>query len=629
MKFIKLVIYFLLTAGCFAQSSKKQKSRSATYQKPIQHLDKHFLKLADDYTDGRGLKSSIPERIKKGQNGFAIVTTEAIKKSSKILPKFVKHKKSLGFRVLIVTEKQFGGGTGPEAAHKIRKWLQDNHKKLDLLYCLFIGNPHPDTGDIPMIKVGKLLKNIPADVKYYQDKFGVTPKPDPSGQFLLNTGKYPTDYYFADLSGSWDHDNDTELAEKADYREGGIDGVWEVLVGRIPHYGEDSAYGKIEDTDAILERTIKYELEPKPLWRKNFYYVGGADRRFRGLRTQFFEKNGAEFKFYREPTGDSYEPDVTHWKGGQVAKGYDEGRFGMVNFQEHGSPKGMAGMINNVGARALSDKYPSHFYVGGCDVARPEYSENFCYSLLRGAGIGVRGGTRSVTGLSGCSTAKSEVCYERLYFGMSQGEAHWDRLAELMKPEKGDKSGRPRGIGMTNFLMTLYGDPSVVVMPSIEYSKMIVSPNREQITFKHQYRSKNQIEQIYHIRNNSRTKQSYKISTDKYLQSSSKSFSLPPGKSKDVSIRIRKPELLNIGLTEAKWKIATNGKNEVQRFNVDTTGVSSLNYFSFDSAIERKQMLLCRGKTAEEAKAFYGALEGDYRRDYARIIRDCNTPLSL
>jgi hypothetical protein len=625
MKFFQTVIFFLLGAVGFAQSSKIYNTRHAASQKLVKYLDEHFLKLADDYTEGRGLKSTIPERIKKGQNGYVIITTEAIKRGSQVLPKFVKHKKRLGFRPIIITEKEFGGGIGPDAAKNIRKWLQENHKALNLLYCLFIGNPHPDSGDIPMMKVGKLLNNVKADIDYYKKTFGIVPKADPSGKYLLHTGKYPTDYYFADLSGDWDHDDNTSFAEKADYREGGIDGHWEVLVGRIPYYGEESAYGKLEDTDAILERTINYELEPNPTWRKNLFYVGGADTRFRELRTKFFEKNGAAFTFYRESTGDGYEPDQTRWKGGQVATGYNTGCYGVVNFQEHGSPKGMAGMINNAGARNLSPKYPSHFYLGGCDVARPEFSENVCYALLRGAGIGVRGGTRSVTGLAGCSTAKSTICYERLYFGMSQGEAHWDRLSELMKPEPGDKSGRRRAIGMTNFLMTLYGDPSVVVMPSIEFSKLIVSPNREQITFKHQYRSAGAIEQVYHIRNLSRATQNYKISVDRYLGASSKAFSLSPGKAKEVKIRINRPEILPIGLTQAKWRIATNGKSRVLKFNVNTTGASSLRYISFDTVAERRNMLVCRGKSAEEAEQFYGALEGDYQRDYAEMIRDCNT----
>ena len=116
--------------------------------------------------------------------------------------------------MFVATEDEFGGGLGQEKALHIREWIRQNYEKLGLKYVIFIGVGHPEEGDVPMIKAN---------------------------------GRWPTDYFYTDLSGDWDLDNDGVLASDGDYGDGGIDCVPEVFVGRIPYYGETSDWGKAEE----------------------------------------------------------------------------------------------------------------------------------------------------------------------------------------------------------------------------------------------------------------------------------------------------------------------------------------------------------------------------------------------
>lgn len=125
---------------------------------------------------------------------YVIVTTSTIVANSAKLSAFVTHKTSLGHSVLVVTESDYGGLTGPApngTAEKIRQWLINNYVPLGIEYVLLIGDPDPDdpaqasdsVGDVPM-------KMCWPNVRYYMYR------------------ESPTDYFYADLTGNWDLDGD-------------------------------------------------------------------------------------------------------------------------------------------------------------------------------------------------------------------------------------------------------------------------------------------------------------------------------------------------------------------------------------------------------------------------------------
>ena len=91
--------------------------------------------------------SDLPyESNSSDQSGYVVITTSEIKANSSMLPDFAIHKESLGFDVQIITESDFGGGVGDEAAENIRAWLQRHYDSNNIEYVLLIGDPRPDSG---------------------------------------------------------------------------------------------------------------------------------------------------------------------------------------------------------------------------------------------------------------------------------------------------------------------------------------------------------------------------------------------------------------------------------------------------------------------------------------------------
>jgi hypothetical protein len=83
----------------------------------------------------------------------------------------------------------------------------------------------------------------------------------------------PTDYYYADLTGSWDEDNDNLWGESAKYNSNGRDEIsWthEVYVGRFPASNpSELAY--------MINKTLKYESDPDPGdWMNRMLLAGGV-----------------------------------------------------------------------------------------------------------------------------------------------------------------------------------------------------------------------------------------------------------------------------------------------------------------------------------------------------------------
>ena len=199
------------------------------------------------------LSDYYPQTIQKRNksiSGYIIITTQSIVNHSKQLDSFIELKKQQGFLTEVITESQWGGGKGDSACEKIRNWLKINYLKKTIKYVLLIGNPDPETGDVPM----KMLW------------------PRNFSNLKIEDKKAPSDYYYSELTGDWDYDNDNKYGEfKHDFKE--LQKIkltpdnirWnDVIVGRIPYYGN------IDDLDIILKKTIDYQLDVNGFWRQNF-----------------------------------------------------------------------------------------------------------------------------------------------------------------------------------------------------------------------------------------------------------------------------------------------------------------------------------------------------------------------
>jgi hypothetical protein len=122
---------------------------------------------------------------------YVIITTNDIVANSDRLAGFIRLKQRFGYTVLVVTEDDYDGliGQPPNGrAEKIRKWLINNYVPLGIKYVLLVGNPDPVVDDIPM--------------KMCWIKFA-----QPGNE------AYPTDFFYADLTGNWDLDGDLYFGE--------------------------------------------------------------------------------------------------------------------------------------------------------------------------------------------------------------------------------------------------------------------------------------------------------------------------------------------------------------------------------------------------------------------------------
>ncbi len=408
-----------------AKSSDTTDYNYDSYQRVMQLTD-NFSQAAYDYP---------VEELTKAPNlsdtGYVIITTNDIKNKSTKLASFVAHKQSK-FTVNVITESQYGYGSGDTAAENIHAWLKNNYTNTaygngGILYVLLIGDPRTDSSSVPM----KMCR-----------------------------GDLPTDYYYAELTGNWDPDGDGIYGEEDEYNEKNF----EVYVGRIPYYNN------INDTDHILQKLIDYDNSTDTSWRRNALlpmvplddstqaYQMGEQIKYNCLEPVALPSTRIYSQNYGLNPAPEYLLEEKH-----PATAWAEGIYGMVIWQTHGNTEFAGEIISSSDTPNLNDNYPSAVWQGSCLTGHPETTTNLGYSILKNGGIGTvaasRNGiywvgetnftnTASVGGL-GYQYAK------RIVERKSLGQALYDTKEYL-------------GFWVQNYYVyNLYGDPSTVVMPAV------------------------------------------------------------------------------------------------------------------------------------------------------------------
>lgn len=347
--------------------------------------------------------------------GYLILTTSNIVNNSTALAQFVAHKESRGWDVVVATEADWGGGIGSAAAVNIRNWLRANYISLDLLYVLLIGNPHPDSGDVPM--------------RWHDD----------------GRGNAPTDALYWDLSSG-----------------SGWDKYWEVLVGRVPHYGT------ISTLDAYLRKAIAYENSPAVLWRRNALLPmvpldsqTPAYQCSEQIRSHLLAPNDiTSTRIYRSLYGLSPEPEYL-LSGRYPAIEWGSQPYGLVAWLTHGNQSSATEIVDIGSAWQLNDSYPSVVYQGACQNAWPENDANLAYRLLRHGAITTVASTRDsyynigqtdFTGQGSIGTLAYRYTRNLVVHRQSCGLA-------LSNAKQQDYIYPPNATRMT-----LLGDPSIVLL---------------------------------------------------------------------------------------------------------------------------------------------------------------------
>lgn len=367
---------------------------------------------------------------------YVIITTNAIASASTKLAEFAQFQSARGFTVRVVTETQWGGGTGDTAAVRIRNWLLANYLTLGIEYVLMIGNPNPTTGDVPM----KMLWPRHNESSYQEA---------------------PSDYYYAALTGNWDRDKDGYAGESPDdFGYGGIDRIPEIYVGRIP------CYGSVADVDSILEKTVEYEsialgdwsrrflLPMKPLDAGTPCYQLGEQIRSDMLIPLDFDP----VRIYDSTYGLNPPPERTPCDYDIVQDEWQDGA-GLVFWMTHGAPNSASSVITSARCANLDDGRPAIVYAGSCYNGEPEESGNLGFALLKHGAVS----TASASRVSWYYIGESDFTNSDSIGGLAYRYARYILVnrESCGRALMDSRTCGPLGIWPNHLVFNLFGDPSL------------------------------------------------------------------------------------------------------------------------------------------------------------------------
>ena len=166
----------------------------------------------------------------------------------------VQWKNDKGLKTILLSN--FSEYSGRDDAERIRNMIKSYYERENIKWILLIGDAQEGL--------------IPIRYVYNPDVIIVG-----GGESeYLNWDDYykPTDFYYADLNGSWDEDSDNIFGESAEYNNNGKDEIeWtpEVYVGRLP---ADNA----NQLELMVNKTLKYEIAPNiGNWMNRMLLAGG------------------------------------------------------------------------------------------------------------------------------------------------------------------------------------------------------------------------------------------------------------------------------------------------------------------------------------------------------------------
>lgn len=403
-----LLVNFISNPALWSDKDAAMAALKSTGETQVKPLVVNYNIIAPKYAPPLG--SALGAPLKKA---YLIITTQAIKTSSPAsLQRFIADKKKQNFEVHMYDETEWGytGISGDNAAEAIRLWLIEKNKTMDVKYTLLIGNPDPDTGDVPMKKLWAGID-------------GWNPPNNPDEY-------YPSDYYYADLTGNWDYDNDNHYGEPDDFNnKGGIDLNYEIAIGRIPHYPADSS-GVL---DKILNKIVDYRISKDTAWRK--YALLPMKSLFETESWNTFAYNSGEqvkdrllipyewgyHRVYEDHMNLDPEPESMPCTYNTAVSAWTSRPFGLVLWRTHGGPDKAQEIIRSIDTPFLDDTHPSFTFQGSCDTAWPENDNNLAYALLKNGAVSTIGSTRHSlsnagrNGLAGMmyTYAASLIVYDR------------------------------------------------------------------------------------------------------------------------------------------------------------------------------------------------------------------------
>ncbi len=161
-------------------------------------------------------------------------------------------KNEKGVRTLILSN--FSLYNGRDKAEKIRNMIEDYYQREDVQWVLLAGDATEDLIPTRNVYNPDTVEYGGSEYNGYDDYYK------------------PTDFYYADLTGSWDEDGDGKWGESSIYNSHGKDEInWipEVYVGRLP---ASDPY----ELELMVNKTINYEKNPYiGDWMRRMLLAGG------------------------------------------------------------------------------------------------------------------------------------------------------------------------------------------------------------------------------------------------------------------------------------------------------------------------------------------------------------------
>ncbi|MFX1365526.1 MAG: C25 family cysteine peptidase [Promethearchaeota archaeon] len=276
---------------------------------------------------------------------------------------------------------------GRDNAEKIRNMIKDYYEKENIRWVLLAGDAQDNL--IPIRKVYN------PDVSRWGDGRSET---------VGNEEYKPTDYYYADLTGTWDNDDDSIWGEAPRDNSYGLDEIsWipEVYVGRLP---ADNSY----QLEIMVNKTLQYETNPLVGdWMNRMLLAGGI--------SDYPTSEDPDGEYESRLTGyiiENYAADVlnyTHLVGeaGNLTQtalsNYFDNGYSTVLMAGHGIPTAYyrtpssPGYSSSNANNCLNENMPSLIYLDACSTASYDYNNSVGETLIKkedGGAIGAIGGLR-------------------------------------------------------------------------------------------------------------------------------------------------------------------------------------------------------------------------------------------
>ncbi len=270
---------------------------------------------------------------------------------------------------------------GRDDPEKIRNMIKSYYDEENIRWVLLAGDAQNDL--IPIREVYN-----PDVVRY-------------GGSETVGNDEYkPTDYYYADLTGTWNSDGDSRWGEAPQdnlYRYDEISWVPEVYVGRFPA-------DTVEELEIMVNKTLKYETNPYiDIWMNRMLLAGGVSsyspQEYESRLTSYIIQNYAKpilnYTHLVEEQGNLTQIDL---------RNYFNAGYSTVIMAGHGAPTTYyrnpttAGYTSTDAGSSSNVYMPSLVYIDACTTSCYDYNDisiaETLIKQLNAGSIGVIGGLR-------------------------------------------------------------------------------------------------------------------------------------------------------------------------------------------------------------------------------------------